>query len=167
MPFESVAPITESEPLKQQPVVPPARPAAPARTESKPAAPIPEDAPVSAAQLFGGIEGAAQDLTARDRPAAGAGMPSARARLPGSSVPIVDLPVRFRRRPTPQQVSMYLAQIVIGTMAGYPDDLKSATQLRSPLRDLTDAHIGSIREPECNDPEDPLRDPRCLETPRR
>lgn len=163
-------PIEAVQPAKQ-PVqtaeVRPTRQLAPARAESKPAAPIPEDAPVSAAQLFGGIEGAAHELTANDRPLPGAGMPSARARLPGSSAPIVDLPVRFKRRPTPQQVTNYLARIVIGTMVGYPDDFESATELRSPLRDLTDAHLDKIREPECNDPNDPLRDPRCLDTPRR
>ncbi len=165
IPVEPVVPTAETPPSPPRPQVD--RPVTATRVEPKPAAPVPEDAPISAAQLFGGIEGAAQDLTANDRPLPGAGLPSARARLPGSSEAIVDLPVRFKRRPTPQQVTTFLAKMLIGTMADYPDDFESATELRSPLGDMTDTHLGSIREPECNDPDDPLRDPRCLERPQR
>lgn len=133
----------------------------------RPAAVIAADAPISAAQLFGGIEGAANELTASDRPLAGAGMPSAHARLPGSSAPIVDLPVHFVRRTTPKQLAMKALRMVVGTTAANPDDMESVRNLHSPLQDLTDAHIGHLREPECNDPDDPLHDPRCAQTPTR
>jgi len=153
----AVAPRADAE--RPPPKAPPAPPA-------RPAAPVAPDAPVSAARLFGGIEGAARDLTASDRPLPGAGRPSAMAQLPGSSVPIVDLPVRFKKRPTPQQIAMFAARIVLGTMAANPDDMESARNLRDPLQDLTDAHMRNIKEPECNDPDDPLRDARCIPPPR-
>lgn len=141
--------------------------AQPALKASRPATPIAADAPISAAQLFGGIEGAARDLTASDRPLPGAGMPSALAQLPGRAEPIVDLPVRFKRRPTPQQIALFAARMLIGTMASNPDDLEQVRTMRNPLQDLTDAHIGGIKEPECNHPDDPLRDPRCYPAPPR
>lgn len=150
-------------PRAASPVAAPPEPAPPPR----PAAPIAADAPVSAAQLFGGIEGAAKDLTASDRPLPGAGMPSAIAQLPGSAEPIVDLPVRFKRRPTPKQVTLVLARIVLGTMAANSDDLEQVRTMRNPLQDLTDAHIKGMKDPECNDPQDPLRDPRCYPPPPR
>lgn len=128
---------------------------------SRPAAPIAEDAPVSSAQLFGGIEGVARDLAASDRPFAGSGPDTSRAQLPGRAEPFIALPVRFKRRPTPEQVGTFLAKLVVGTMADYPDDFESATKLRSPLRDLTDTHIENLIDPVCNDPENPLRDERC------
>ena len=115
--------------------------------------------------MFAGIEGAASELTASDRPLAGAGMPSARARLPGSSEAIVDLPVQFKQRITPKQLSMMALRMVVGTMASNPDDIESASRMNSPLRDLTDAHIKGMPDPICNDPENPLRDPRCALPP--
>lgn len=127
-------------------------------------APVQRDA-TSAAQLFDGIEGAARELTAGDPRLRGAGMPSSIARLPGSADAIVDLPLRFKRRPTPQQVAMFALRILVATTASYSDDLEQVRTLRSPLQDLTDAHIQGMKDPECNDPEDPLRDPRCYPAP--
>jgi hypothetical protein len=121
----------------------------------------------SAAQLFNGIEDAARELTAGDRRLPNAGMPSAIARLPGSADAIVDLPVRFKRRPTPQQVTMFALRILVGTMASNSDDLEQVRTMRNPLQDLTDTHIQGMKDPECNDPEDPLRDPRCYPPPPR
>jgi hypothetical protein len=119
---------------------------------------------VRAAQLFGSIEGVAGDIVGADPRLSGAGMPSALAQLPGSNDAIVDLPVRFKRRPTPQEVSMFALRIIVATMANNGDDLESARTMRNPLLDLTDAHMHNIKEPECNDPEDPLRDPRCAQS---
>jgi hypothetical protein len=128
---------------------------------------VPTTAPASAAQLFGSIEGAARAAVAGDPRNPNAGLPSAMARLPGSSEAIVDLPVRFKRRPTPKQIGLFVARIVVGTMAANPDDMESARTLRNPLEDMTQKHIGNLREPECNDPDDPLRDPRCAMAPTR
>lgn len=120
-----------------------------------------------AARLFGSIEGAAEAVVAGDPRRRDAGMPSAVARLPGSADAIVDLPVHFKRRVTPKQITLFALRIVVATMAGHPDDMESARSLRSPLKDLTDAHMRNIKEPECNDPDDPLRDPRCAFAPQR
>jgi hypothetical protein len=140
----------------------PTRPIEPVDDVSEPAKKT-----IGAAQLFGSIEGVAGDIVGVDPRLAGAGMPSALARLPGSSEAIIDLPVRFKRRPTPQEVSMFALRIIVATMASNGDDLESARTMRNPLLDLTDAHMHNIKEPECNDPEDPLRDPRCAKPPRR
>ena len=141
-------------PLAQRPLATP--------THSTMAAEIaqPRDSP-SAAQLFGSIEGVARELSAGDPRLPNAGMPSARARLPGSDVAIVDLPVRFKRRPTPRQIALFALRNFVATMAANPDDLESVKTLRNPLHDLTDAHMLGIKEPECNDPENPLADERC------
>ncbi len=124
------------------------------------------DTPTAAA-LFGSIEGAARALSDSDPRLPNAGMPSARARLPGSDQAIIDLPLRFKRRPTPQQLTLFALRIFVATMAGNPDDMESVKTLRNPLQDLTDAHMLGIKEPECNDPDDPLRDPRCYPPPPR
>lgn len=147
--------------------VPPAQLPLATPTHSTMAAEIaePRDSP-SAAQLFGSIEGAARELSTGDPRLPNAGMPSARARLPGSDVAIIDLPLRFKRRPTPQQVTLFALRIFVATMAANPDDMESVKTLRNPLQDLTDAHMLGIKEPECNDPNDPLRDPRCYPPPR-
>ncbi len=124
-------------------------------------------ATTTSAQLFNGIDAAARDLTAGDPRLPGAGMPSALARLPGSADAIVDLPVRFKRRPTPQQVTMFALRILVATMASNSDDMEQVRTMRNPLQDLTDAHIQGMKDPECNDPDDPLRDPRCYPPPPR
>jgi hypothetical protein len=138
-------------------------PSAPAQTDQVSEAPT----TTTSAQLFNGIEAAARDLTAGDPRLPGAGMPSALARLPGSADAIVNLPVRFKRRPTPQQVTLFALRILVGTMASNPDDMEQVRTMRNPLQDLTDAHIQGMKEPICNDPDDPLRDPRCYPPPPR
>ncbi|MDZ4812809.1 MAG: hypothetical protein SGI99_09390 [Pseudomonadota bacterium] len=121
----------------------------------------------TAADLFGSIEGAARALSDGDPRLPNVGMPSARTRLPGSDQAIIDLPLRFKRRPTPQQLTKFALRIFVATMAAYPDDMESVKTLRNPLQDLTDAHMLGSKEPECNDPDDPLRDPRCYPPPPR
>lgn len=124
------------------------------------------DAP-TAADLFGSIEGAARTLSDGDPRLPNAGMPSALARLPGSDQAIINLPVRFKRRPTPQQLAIFALRFLVATTAANPDDMESVKTLRNPLQDLTDAHMLGIKEPDCNDPDDPLRDPRCYPPPPR
>jgi hypothetical protein len=169
LPFTASVPDPASAPPTPQPATQIDAPlhatAAPQQTEVAADPPQPEVA--SAAQLFNGIEDAARELTAGDRRLPDAGMPSAIARLPGSADAIVDLPVRFKRRPTPQQVTMFALRILVGTMASNSDDLEQVRTMRNPLQDLTDAHIQGMKDPECNDPEDPLRDPRCYPPPPR
>jgi hypothetical protein len=156
---------TPVQPRRKPPLSQPEPPSsAPAQTDQVSEVP---PATITSAQLFNGIEAAARDLTAGDPRLPGAGMPSALARLPGSADAIVDLPVRFKRRPTPQQITLFALRILVGTMASNPDDMEQVRTMRNPLQDLTDAHIQGIKDPECNDPEDPLRDPRCYPPPPR
>lgn len=133
----------------------------PVISPSRPAAPIAEDAPVSSAQLFGGIEGVARDLAASDRPFTGTEPDASRAQLPGRSEAFVHLPLHHKESVTPQQIGLYIGKLVVATMADYPDDFESATRLRSPLQDRTDDHLENLIDPVCNDPENPLRDERC------
>lgn len=141
------------------------RPSVPPSIAETSVAPTPTAA--DAARLFGSIEGAAEAVVAGDPRRRDAGMPSAMARLPGSTDAIVDLPVHFKRRVTPKQITLVALRILVATMAGHPDDMESVGNLRSPLKDLTDTHMRNIKEPECNDPDDPLRDPRCAIAPQR
>lgn len=128
---------------------------------SRPAAPIAEDAPVSSAQLFGGIEGVARDLTASDRPFTGSGPDTSRAQLPGRAEAFVHLPLHHKEAVTPQQIGLYIGKLVVATMIAHPDDFQSATRMLSPLQDRTDNHLHELIDPVCNDPENPLRDERC------
>ncbi len=158
---------TFTEAAKRPRTAPLKTPSVPPNIAETSVAPTATVADADAAHLFGSIEGAAEAVVAGDPRRRDAGMPSAVARLPGSAEAIVDLPVHFKRHVTPKQITLFALRIVVATMAGHPDDMESVRNLRNPLKDLTDAHMRNIKEPECNDPDDPLRDPRCAFAPQR
>lgn len=140
--------------------------APPARWRVAPAAPVPADPKpptpptADAADLFDSIAAAARAqvrtdaLAPRQRP---------QPALPGRGEAIIALPVRFRQRPSPEQVVAAIRDFLAAGSAMASDRIGDVRDRNDPLVRWTEQRMRDAVDPVCNDPENPRIDARCLE----